>query len=429
MTPALLCASLPATLSNLLADVSAADITPLGTVDECCNLVQAVIGHAPEVVICDVPNPGAGWLDAFEEISRNHPCPILLFTQDDNVGLIARAIECGVHVYVVQGYGAHRIRSLVNLARARYVKAEEQRRALEDIAMRYAERKAVDRAKGILMRTQSLSDDDAFRTLRSAAMNSNQRMGQLSQHIIQSAMAAECVNRAGQLRMLSQRMIKLHLLQSAAVSGVDHGALVASSVVLVDSNLEFLRRIIKDALHVELLERVTTPWVNLKAAVEKADIAALEDSAEALLLGAERLTSALESAGTGAPLQVLNLAGRQRMLSQRFAKFALLASLEGTESELARKSVEGMCHVQHEFEAALTYLNSIPLSTPDIYADLGAAGVAWLRMVDAARECQRKPFARRASHRTSLAECSETLLDLFERLSVHYEHSMQMLVG
>jgi len=85
--------------------------------------------------------------------------------------------------------------------------------------------------------------------------------------------------------------------------------------------------------------------------------------------------------------------------------------------------------VQQEFEAALTYLNSIPLSTPAIHDDLGAAGVAWLQMLDAARECQRKSLARRAAHRTALAEGSETLLALFDRLSVHYEHSMQMLMG
>jgi hypothetical protein len=114
---------------------------------------------------------------------------------------------------------------------------------------------------------------------------------------------------------------------------------------------------------------------------------------------------------------VLNLAGRQRMLSQRFAKYALLAA----EADMRT--------VQQEFEAALTYLNGLPLSTPDIQAALAAAGVAWLQMVAAAKEAQRLPAAQRSARLEALATGSETLLGLFEQLSVHYERSMQMLMG
>jgi AmiR/NasT family two-component response regulator len=409
--------------------LSSAGITLLATVDACSNLVQAAVRYAPDVVICDLPHPAAEWFDALEALETSYPLPNVFFTQDADAAHIARATDSGVHVYVVQGYAAQRLRPLILLAQARHAKAQVQRRALENIATRYEERKAVDRAKGILMRTQSLSDDDAFRALRSAAMSSNQRMGQLSQHIIQSARAAESVNRAGQLRMLSQRLVKLHLLQTVSVKEAEHAVLLQASVQWVESNLALLCKNLPEPTYSDLLERVATPWVYLKAALAQGDTIAVEDSAEALLLGAERLTGSLESAGTGAPLQVLNLAGRQRMLSQRFAKFALLASLRVTDSAEFRKAHEGMRAVQQEFEEALTYLNGIPLSTPDIHADLGAAGVAWLQMVNASREAQRKPAARRTAHQEALADGSETLLVLFERLSVHYEHSMQMLMG
>lgn len=429
MTTALLCTSRSPSAPGLAADLSAAGITLLATVHECSKLVQAAVLHAPDVVICDVSRPGASWFEAIETLEKTQPAPTLFFTQDADAAHIAHATESGVHVYVVQGYASHRLRSLIHLAQARHTKAQQLRRALEDMATRLEERKAVDRAKGILMRAQSLSDDDAFRTLRSAAMSSNQRMGQLSQHIIQSAQAAESVNRAGQLRMLSQRLVKLHLLQTAGGQGEPPDALLQESVQWVDGNFALLRKNLSQATYGDLLEQVASTWEQLKAALARADSAAVEDAAEALLLGAERLTGSLESAGTGAPLQVLNLAGRQRMLSQRFAKFALLATQAPADSPVSRKAQEGMRSVQEEFEAALTYLNGIPLSTPDIHADLSAAGVAWLQMVDAAREGQRKPLARRGTHRDALAQGSETLLTLFERLSVHYEHSMHMLMG
>ena len=417
MTSVLLCIHRPQTAPTLAADLSAGGISVVATVEDCSKFVQTVVLPAPDVVVCDVFLPTSAWFQALQALEQTQPCPTLVFTHDTDAIHIAQATECGVHVYVVHGYGANRLRALIHLAQARHKKVQQQRQAYEEMATRFEERKSVDRAKGILMRAQSLSDDDAFRTLRTAAINSNQRMGQLSQHIIQSAHFAEGLNRAGQLRMLSQRLVKLHLLQAAGVQIAHHAALLQESVQWVDANFALLRKNLSMPTYGDLLEQVAHTWEQLKAALAQGDAAAVQDSAEALLLGAERLTSSLEGSGATAPLQVLNLAGRQRMLSQRFAKYALLAA------------VDDMRTVQQEFEAALTYLNGIPLSTPAIHDALGAAGVAWLQMVAAAKEAQRLPAAQRGARLEELATGSETLLTLFEQLSVHYERSMQMLMG
>lgn len=427
MTSALLCRTRQMSAPTLVADLQAAGIAVCATVDDCSKLVQAVVLHAPDVVVCDVPLPTAAWFQAWRMVEQTVPGPLLVFTHDTDATHIQEATDCGVHVYVVHGYGANRLRPLIHLAQARFQKAERQRQAYDDMATRFEERKVVDRAKGILMRAQSLSDDDAFRTLRSAAMSSNQRMGQLSQHIIQSAHFAEAVNRSGQLRMLSQRLVKLHLLQAMGVQATQHATLLQASVQWVDGNFALLRKNLSQPTYGDLLEQVAQTWEQLKAVLASGQTDAVEQQAEALLRGAERLTANLESAGTTAPLHVLNLAGRQRMLSQRFSKYALLALAgEGAVVELARAS---MGAAQREFEQALTYLNGIPLSTPDIHGALGAAGVAWLEMVAAAQEAQRLSGAPRSARLQALASGSETLLDLFEQLSTHYEHSMHMLLG
>ena len=174
-----------------------------------------------------------------------------------------------------------------------------------------------------------------------------------------------------------------------------------------------------------MLEQVAQTWEQLKASLAQGSATVVEQQAEALLQGAERLTGSLERSGAAAPLHVLNLAGRQRMLSQRFSKYALLA-LAGEEVVLAQSGMEA---ARREFEEALTYLNGIPLSTPDIHGALGAAGVAWLQMVAAAQEAPRLAGAARSARLQALAAGSETLLGLFEQLSTHYEHSMQMLMG
>ena len=82
-----------------------------------------------------------------------------------------------------------------------------------------------------------------------------------------------------------------------------------------------------------------------------------------------------------------------------------------------------MAESKARFEQGLSYLNDIPLSTPDIRGALDAAAVGWQKMQAGAAD------ARRAAGQAQLASASEALLDVFERLSGYYERSMQMLVG
>ena len=127
-----------------------------------------------------------------------------------------------------------------------------------------------------------------------------------------------------------------------------------------------------------------------------------------------------------APLQVLNQAGRQRMLSQRFAKLALMELLDaGVPDSEALASA-----AQRDFEQGLAYLNRIPLSTPEIRQALEAAARDWQQMLAATPRGGRRPAGRdRQARLETIASASESLLACFEQLSAKYEHSMQMLMG
>jgi two-component system, response regulator PdtaR len=437
MISALLLQIGPQTAPTLVPDLQAAGILVKAALDGGNKLVQGVVLHSPDIVVCDVATPDAALWLVLQALQQTQPCPVLLFTTSQDAAAMAQATAAGVDVYVVLGYGANRLRPLIQLAQARFAHAQAQRRAFEELSTRFEERKSVDRAKGILMQARQVSDDDAFALLRSAAMRSKQRMGQLSQQIILSAQAADALNRAGQLRMLSQRLVKLHLLQQAGVQATQQAALLQASVQWVDANIAALRRTLSQPTYGDLLDQVEEAWHALRAALELQ--ATPVDSAERLLQSAERLTTSLESGEAGAPLRVLNLAGRQRMLSQRFAKDALLQALGAPAQAQARN--ETMAETRSAFETALTYLNGIPLSTPDIHSALQAAGLAWLRLVAAAAGTSvgaatpapgtnaRQTAAARMAALEAVAAESEQLLQLFEQLSVHYERSMQMLLG
>jgi two-component system, response regulator PdtaR len=426
MTTALLCAPRPASLPSLVSDLAAAGLTLLATEEDCSKLVQAVVRHAPDVVVCDGAQPTRAWFNALHLLQQTMPRPVIWFTSDPSADGMAQAVAAGVDAYVVQGYGANRLRPLVHLAQARHQAAQAQRRALEEATTRLDERKSVDRAKGILMRDGRLSDDDAFAALRSAAMSSNLRMGQLSQQLIQSAQHAEAINRAGQLRMLSQRLLVLQLLQAHTALADEQAGSLHAAAQRVQANLAFLHKNLSQPTYGDWLDGLDHSWATVQQALEQGDSPALDSAAEALLQGAERLTASLERAAATKPLQVLNLAGRQRMLSQRYAKCALLAAAH---PGLAESQGLEMQSVRTAFEAALTYLNGIPLSTPDIARALAEAGVAWLHLVAATQALPGLPARQQGAGLQAVGQHSDALLALFEQLSNHYANSMQLLVG
>lgn len=428
MTSALVILNGPTGPHPLAADLESAGIQILAVVNERDKLVQEVLSRAPDVVICDDPLPGEELFRALQIIGDTSPRPVIVFTADGDAGKIARATEVGVHAYVVNGYGRQRLRPIIHLAQARFLREQALRAEVRDIASRLEERKMVDRAKGILMRAREVSDDDAFQMLRTASMHSNQRLGQVSRHIIHSARFAEDVNRSGQLRMLSQRLVKLALLQLAGVQPAQVQERLKDSVARIDTNLAALGKSLSAPTFGDLLGQLQRTWAQLKLLLQGApqagQMAQMDALAEQLLQEAERLTSSLENAGAMPPLQVLNLAGRQRMLSQRFAKYALMEMLG--EQVAMQPNPAGLAEARAAFEQALHYLNEIPLNSRDIRSSLDVAAVCWAQMLASAG-----PVSRDARQQgpQQLAEASEVLLDVFEKLSVHYERSMQMLVG
>lgn len=415
----------------LLADLEVAGFSVVAQADGCGKLVQAALACAPDVVVGEVVLPTEALFEATLALAEALPCPVLLFTQDADAGHMARAVMAGVHGWVVNGYGAQRLSPLVQLAQARFAHEQALRAQLLDVTQRLDDRKVVERAKGILMRAREVSDDGAFEILRMASMHSNQRLGQVSQHIVDAAHWADAVNRAGQLRMLSQRLVKLHLLHVADPKSRTTLGLLVDSRQRVDGNLAWLEKSFAQPEFGEPLRALATTWLGLKNALEARPTAAgvplVEGLAERLLEDAERLTAGLQAGGAVASLQVLNAAGRQRMLSQRFAKLALMALLEVPESGGDRG--ETLAQVRGDFERSMAYLNGLPLSTPAIREMLDDAARGWQQLLTATPLGQRPAGRDRLSRLETVAQSSEILLDVFERLSTQYERSMQTLMG
>lgn len=411
-------------MPDLAADLAAAGIHVLGATD-CDNLVQETVRQAPDVVVCWAASPAEALFRGLGMLLSTFPRPVVVFTRDVQAEPMERALEVGVQAWVVQGYAAQRLRPLLQLAQARFRRDQQLREALQDMTHRYEERKLIDRAKGILMRARQIPEDEAFRLLRAASMQGKQRVGQVAQQVIEAARDAEAVNRAGQLRMLAQRLLKLYALTVARTEAPAARALLTQSLERTEQQIGHLQRTLSTPTFGDLLQAVVEAFAALKAALAAPpsveSLVLADGEAERLLDCADRLTTALQGAGPVSGLRVINVCGRQRMLAQRLAKEALLSAL--LQGGLAQRAHAETQHAVQAFEQALAELKDTPLSTTEIRAGLASVDIEWQHMLEGVRR------ADAPAGRLLLAQSSEALLDLFERLTERYEHSMQLLMG
>ena len=408
----------------LAEDLGAAGIAVLDA-GSGSSFEHSLLAHAPDVIILHQDTPDAGMFDKAASVARLSPRPVIVFTRDPDADNIARAMTAGIHAYVVNGYSPTRLRSVIHLAQARFRCDQLVRDELAQVNGRVEEGKLVDRAKGILMETRQLREEEAYRALRRVAMHTRQRIGQASQRVIDAARYGEAINRAGQLRMLSQRAVKLYALTEAGIRTPETTALLADSIALVDDTLTILVRSLANATFGEPVDAVASAWQVLKRLLQAPPLASrvekVDCAAEAVLLRSEHLTDNLEISGFATALHVINVAGRQRMLSERLAKASILAgAMTGTAAASARDVASGAAEAIAD---GLDYLGSLPLTNAEISADLAAATSTWGDYHVALTRCGTPEGLER------VAELSERLLDQFDRLTTRYERAMQAFVN
>jgi AmiR/NasT family two-component response regulator len=391
----------------------------------CHMLVRDSVRLAPEAVVIEAAAVDAGLLEALHLLDTTAPRPVLLFSAAlDDEDSVAAVLDAGVQEVAAEPCDAVLLRRLLPRARARFARDQRLRRELAGAQARLDERKWVDRAKGVLMSARHLSEPDAFALLRTASMQANLRVGEVSRAVIEAAEAADAVNRAGQLRMLSQRMVKsLALVQL----GIERGAAEAQlqeSVERAQANVDRLDHLTLEDSAQPLREGTAVAWQALQEAIRgggAVDLVMADALAGRLLDQAEQLTDALQRVSGRRSLQVVNLAGRQRMLSQRVAKQSLLAGcLPGPAGAAA--AAAALSSVA-EFDAALAQLERSPLAGDEIRATLAVARGQWQRLLEGVRGASGR------DGRVTLARESEALLQSFEHLTSLYEHSMQVLLG
>jgi two-component system, response regulator / RNA-binding antiterminator len=138
----------------------------------------------PDLIIIDAESDARDVLEHIVIASRDERRPIVLFTEDDKTSSMDAAMAAGVSAYIVAGLQAERIKPVLNVALARFRQEQKLLAELSETRHKLAERKVIDRAKGILMSNQRLTEDQAYQKLRSMAMNKNLKLAEIAQRII-----------------------------------------------------------------------------------------------------------------------------------------------------------------------------------------------------------------------------------------------------
>lgn len=151
------------------------------------GLVRRITEIAPDVIVIDLSNPNRDQLEHLLQMSRAVRKPIAMFVDQADRDMMEQAIEAGVSAYVVDGLRQDRIKPILDMAIARFNAFSRLQAELEDTRQALEDRKAIDRAKALLMKTRSMSEDEAHHLLRRTAMTQSRRMGDVARALVASA--------------------------------------------------------------------------------------------------------------------------------------------------------------------------------------------------------------------------------------------------
>ncbi|CAN7592196.1 ANTAR domain-containing protein [Pseudoduganella sp. LjRoot289] len=148
------------------------------------HLPEQIALLQPDMIIIDAESDARDVLEHIVVATRDERRPIVLFTEDDAPSSMEAAMAAGVSAYIVAGLQAERIKPVLNVALARFKQEQKLLAELDDTRHKLAERKVVDRAKGLLMTRHGMSEDAAYQKLRTMAMNKNLKIAEIAQRIL-----------------------------------------------------------------------------------------------------------------------------------------------------------------------------------------------------------------------------------------------------
>ena len=151
------------------------------------DLEQRLRAIDADIVLIDLENPNRDVLEQMIRISGAEARAVAMFADSSDTSMIAAAIDAGVSAYVVDGLKKERVKSIVDLCISRFNAFARLREELAQARGQLADRKAIDQAKGLVMKAKSISEEQAYAMMRKVAMNEGKKIVDIARSIITAA--------------------------------------------------------------------------------------------------------------------------------------------------------------------------------------------------------------------------------------------------
>lgn len=164
-----------------LAETGDPEITVLGS---STGLARRMAEIEPDVVLIAMSDPSRDTLEALSVASGFNERPVAMFVDRSDDTTTRAAIEAGVSAYVVDGLAKDRIRPVLDAAITRFNMFKKLRNELAAAKVALAERKTIERAKGLLMTAKGISEDEAYAMLRKTAMDQGRKVSEVAEALV-----------------------------------------------------------------------------------------------------------------------------------------------------------------------------------------------------------------------------------------------------
>ena len=148
------------------------------------DLIEHLARAKPDVIVIGADVPDRAVLECLQKISGTQPMPIVLFTDDEDETKIKQTLHAGATSYIVKGIEPARIKPILQVAITRFKEQQALHAELDSTKAELAERKLIERAKGMLMRQKGINEEEAYQLLRKMSMNRKVKIAELATQLI-----------------------------------------------------------------------------------------------------------------------------------------------------------------------------------------------------------------------------------------------------
>lgn len=147
-------------------------------------LLDLIARLQPDVIIMDCQSPDRDTIESLRQVAQSNPKPIVMFVEEEGSAFMQDAIEAGVSAYVIDGLKPNRVRPLIDTAMTRFRVMDGLRSELRKTKSDLAARKVIERAKGLLMERQQMTEEQAFSAMRDMSQQQSKPIKEVAESII-----------------------------------------------------------------------------------------------------------------------------------------------------------------------------------------------------------------------------------------------------